>query len=312
MKNKFLKVKLILIVLSIFVLRCSEDPTPSIFDFIEPSDKLPVERLFDFETKTTGVPYAVATDDAGVLYVSIDQKGIKKIIADSLVVFAPYSSNAPFFRSITMASDGKLYGIRTGIRGVYVIAENTAAATFLSSAQGVSDKLADIEFDKSNNILWAGGNVGELFSFTLDKSVKKFIRLAGNIKAMKIGFNNLYVALTDTFDNEVVWKFPVISKDSLGTGELLFNLTEKVDTVAEINEITLDQDGHVYLFTDKAGVEMIEIQTDKTYTEPYNGLFIGTTFSFAWGDSNIAYFTNILSGKTTDVWKIDMKKNKGQ
>lgn len=312
MKNKFTIANLTLILFSIFLLKCSEDPTPSIYDAVEPSEKLPVERYFNFDTKTTGVPYAVTTDDSGILYISIDQKGIKKIVADSLVTFAPYSSNAPFFKSLTMASDNKIYGIRTGIKGVYVIVENTAAATFLTSAQGISDKMTDIEFDKTNNVLWAGGIVGEIFSFTLDKNVKKFIRLTGSIKAMKVAFNNLYVALTDTSDNEVVWKFPIISKDSLGSGELYFNFTEKVNDVAEISEMSVDQDEHLYLYTNKSGIELVEIFPDKSYKEPYDGLFIGSVFSFAWGSSNYAYFINSISGSNADLWQINMKKNKGQ
>ncbi|MFZ1280128.1 MAG: hypothetical protein WAR59_04780 [Ignavibacteriaceae bacterium] len=312
MKRLFIYLtSIILLIGSALFVGCSEDATPSIYDVIKPSETLPMTKLYDFDSKTTGIPYAITVDDQGIVYVSIDKKGIKKIVSDTLAVFAPYSTNAPFFKSISMASDGKIYGVRTGIKGVYVVAENTGASTFVANSQGIADKLNDIDFDGSSNTLWSGGDTGIIYRITLDKNVKKFFT-SGNISAVKVTGNYLYIALSDTNSQEVVWKFPKVSVDSLGEGQLIFNLSANVDTLAKITDLGVSSDGDVYVCTNKQGKEMFVVHSDLTFEEFYNGLFVGTVFSFVWGNSTNAFFTNTLLSANTDVWKIDMKKNKAQ
>lgn len=297
---------------TIIINSCSDDPTPSIYDVIEPSGQLPVERYYNFDEKIKKeVPYGITVDAQGTVYVSINGQGIKKIVADTLAVYSPPASNAPFFKAMTVASDNNIYAVRGGVKGIYKVIENIAPAAFVASSQGIADNVNDIEFDKTRNIFWAGGNTGIIYRITLDKNIKKFTT-SGNITALKVGNNNLFVALRDTNDQEIVWKFPIISEDSLGEGDLYFNFTQKVNSVAKITDLAVDQDGYLYICTNTQSVAMYLVHPDKSYEEFYSGLIVGSIYSFAWGIDNNAYFTNILLDINTDIWKVDMKKNVSQ
>lgn len=293
---------------------CSEEPTASLYDVIEPPAPIPVDRHYNFDEKVKKeVPYGITVDPDGVVYVSLEGLGIKKITGDSLTNFAPKGPET-FFRAITYGSDSAVYAVRGGIRGIYRVAKNTTPAAFVSTSQGIADNVNDVEFVSSQNVLWAGGSSGILYRITLAKNVKKFESLVGlgTVNAIKVGNNNLFVALRDTNNRQLIWKFPVISEDSLGTGELFFNFSEKVDSIATITDIALDQDGDLYICTNKQSVAMYVVHSDKSYAEFLDGLINGTIYSFTWGINNYAYFTNILLNINTDVWKVDMKKLSAQ
>jgi hypothetical protein len=304
----------VLILLSTFLnIGCSEDPTASIYDVIQPSETIPVDRYYDCDDKKIPkeVPYGITADPQGVVYVSLSGLGIKKITGDSLTVFAPKGPET-FFRAITMASDSAIYAVRGGIKGIYKVVENTAPVAFVASSQGIADNVNDIEFDKTLGQFWAGGSTGILYSITFSKNVKKYLYLSGTINAVKSGNNNLYVAMRDTNNQEVVWKFPVVSVDSLGQGELFFNFTEKVDTVAKITDLAIAQDGDLFICTNQQSVALYVVHPDNTYGEFYDGLIDGSIYSFVWGLDQNAFFTNIKVNINTDVWKSDMKKLSAQ
>jgi hypothetical protein len=291
---------------------CSEDPTPSLYDVIEPAAPLPVDRLYNFDEKTKKeIPYGITVDPSGVVFVSLDAQGIKKITGDSLTAFAPKGPES-FFRAMTYGSDSAVYAVRGGIRGIYRVVKNTIPAAFVSTSQGIADNVNDVEFINSQNVLWAGGSSGLIYRITLAKNVKKFDYIKGTINAIKVGNGNFFAAMRDTNNNEVVWKFPVISQDSLGAGELFFNFTEKVDSVAKISDIAIGQNGELYICTNKQSIAMVVVNSDKTFSEFYDGLINGAIYSFAWGTNNYGYFTNILVEINTDVWKVDMKKLSAQ
>lgn len=298
-----------LLLTTLIINGCSEDPTPSIFDVIGPSPLLPVERYYNFDEKIKlEVPFGITVDAQGTVYVSLNGQGIKKIVADTLAVFSPHAANAPFFRALTLASDNNVYAVRGGIKGIYKVVENTAPAAFVASSQGIADNINDIEFVNSQNVFWAGGNTGIIYRITLDKNIKKFYYATGTINALKVGNNNLYIAMRDTNNQEVVWKFPVVSADSLSEGELFFNFTEKIDNVAKITDLALSADGDLYICTNKQSIAMYVVHPDNSYGEFYNGLIDGSIYSFFWGLDENAYFTNIKVDVNTDVWKVDMKK----
>ena len=309
MKKVTYNLLVVFIVLSAFIINgCSEDATPSIYEVVEPSAKLPVDRYYNFDEKTKKeVPFGITVDAQGVVYVSLSGQGIKKITGDSLTVFAPKGPET-FFRAITMGSDNAIYAVRGGIKGIYKVAENTNPAAFVASSQGIADNVNDVEFDKTLGQFWAGGSTGILYSITFSKNVKKYLYLSGTINAVKAGNNNLYVAMRDTNDQEVVWKFPIVSADSLGQGQLFFNFTEKVDTIAKINDLAVSTDGDLFVLTNKQSVAIYVIHPDNSYGEFYDGLIDGSIYSFVWGLDNNAYFTNIKVDVNTDVWKVDMKK----
>ena len=94
---------------------------------------------------------------------------------------------------MTFASDNSIYAVKR-IKGVYKVSENTNPVAFISSAQGVTDNINCINFDKTRNILWAGGSTGIVYRITLDKAVKKYT-INGNINSIKVVQNYLFLHL---------------------------------------------------------------------------------------------------------------------
>jgi len=296
----------------IFSISCAEDPTASIYDVIEPSEKLPVERFYNFDEKTKKeIPYGITVDAQGTVYVSLSGLGIKKITGDSLTIFAPKGPET-FFKAMTFGSDGAIYAVRGGIKGIYKIVENTAPAAFVASAQGIADNINDVEYASALDVFWAGGSTGILYRITPTKNIKRFTELAGNVNAIKYGNNNLYVALRDTNNQETIWKFPVLSSDSLGNGQMLLNFSQKIDSIAKITDIAVAEDGDVILCTNDKSIALYTLHPNLSFEELYNGLISGSIYSFVWGQNNLGYFTNILVDVNTDIYKIDLKKNKAQ
>jgi hypothetical protein len=150
-----------------------------------------------------------------------------------------------------------------------------------------------------------------VYRITIDKNIKRY-KISGNISAVKRGYDDLFVALRDTNNQELVWKFPIVSVDSLGSPELYFNYTQNVDTTARITDLALDQDGGLYICSNTQSIAIYLVRPDKSYSEFYDGLINGAIYSFVWGTNNFAYFTNILLNLNTDVWKVDMKKQSAQ
>ncbi|MFO7526945.1 MAG: hypothetical protein R6W68_15945 [Ignavibacteriaceae bacterium] len=296
---------------SFIVVSCDDDATPSIYEVIEPVGQLPVVMYFNFDEKTTGVPYAVTSNADNQVFVSVSGQGVKRIVKgatkDSLASFAPKGAET-FFNSMTYASNSKIYATRR-VRGLVEVTENSAPVTFVASGQGIEDNLNDVEFDHFKNVLWSGGNTGVIYSITLEKSVKKFYEISGNISTIKPTENHLYVALRDTNDQELVWKFPIISSDSIGTGELFFNFTQAVDTLARIIDIAVAEDGEVYIFSNVQANAVTSVRSADAFEKAFSGLIAGPAYSFGWGGDNYGYFTSVISGINSDVWRIDMKKN---
>lgn len=112
----------------------------------------------------------------------------------------------------------------------------------------------------------------------------------------------------------MVWKYPVVSSDSLGAGEL-FLITPKNWSTWKIIDIAISEDGSLYIFSNIQWTnpsinfgEIHRVNSSNSYEELYNGLISGSFYSFCWGLDQNAYFSNIIVGANTDVYKIDMKK----
>lgn len=267
---------------------------------------------FDSE-KLSEYPYAICTDPQENLYVSLSKLGVKKILPSVFPYFdfAP-KGNETFFRAITYASDNALYAVTGGVRGIYKIVEGTKPAAFVTSAQGISDNINDVEFDSHRNIIWAGGDKGNIYSITLDKNVKKF-NINGIVSALRVAGNDLFVA-TRTDNEEIVWRVPIVNADSLGTAEQYFNFSTSINIALKIADIVLSEDGDLYIGTDATSDPIYVVHQDKSFEVFYPGLIDSKVYSFSWGYGNILYMTNIDLNSdnnyvNTTLLKIDMQKS---
>lgn len=262
-------------------------------------------EFYPFDPKTTGVPYALTVDNSENVYVSLKDLGIKKI--DTQGEMTSYAPKGPetFFRSITFASDNSIYAVRGGVRGVYKVTENTAPAAFVATSQGISDNVNSICFDKTRNVLWAGGNTGNVYRITLAKNVKKFT-VDGTINAMRIAGNSLYIA--STTDKEVIWKMNILSADSLETPELYFDFSTQISSSQKIADFVVAQDGDIYIGTDKGSDPIYRVASNKSFEVLYPGIINSAVYSMTWGNGNFVYMTNIVDAVNTTILKIDMQK----
>lgn len=268
--------------------------------------KAAVTELYPFNPALSEFPYAITIDESENVYVSLSSKGTKKIDPQGNISdFATGTTATAFFTSMTFASDNSIYAVKR-IKGVYKVSENAAPVAFISSAQGVTDNINSINFDKTRNVLWAGGSTGIIYRVTLDKSVKKY-NINGNINSLKVVQNDLFIASTSD-NKEIIWKVPIISVDSLGIPELYFDVSSKIDSVIKVIDIVAAQDGDLYIGTNKDADPIYVIHPNLSYEVFYPGILNSAVYSLVWGNDKYIYMTNAVNNVNKTILKIDMQK----
>ncbi len=267
-----------------------------------------VEEYYPFDQSNGESPYAITMDEQENLYVILSGKGTKKIDPQgNLTDYAPHGAAAPFFISMAIASDNAIYGVKGGVKGLFRISEGVGPAAFVSSVQGIADNINAVTFDKTRDVLWAGGQTGIVYSITLSKNVKKFA-VSGKIISLKVANNALFIAATSNND-EVIWRMPIISADSLGEAELYFNFTVSIGTNLKIVDFICAEDGDIYIGTSALKDPLYVIHPDKSFNVFYPDLIDSTPYSMVWGNGKFAYFSNIVNLQNKTVLRIGMQKN---
>ncbi|MFA6981270.1 MAG: IPT/TIG domain-containing protein [Ignavibacteriaceae bacterium] len=221
------------------------------------------------EFKFNDTPYSLTYDKLGNAYVSyqVDSigTGVKKIAPDGTMTdFAPKGAETSW-SSMKFGQSGDLYAVR-GVKGIFKIAPNLAAATWVSSANGIGT-IMDFDFDQNGN-MWAAGNNASIYRATQTKNVKPFAFNA-NIRSVRVFNNYLYVGGAKN-GVEGVWRFEIINSDSLGIAEEYYNYAATYPT-GTIRGITFSADGDLYIGTD--GVEMIvKVRPDKSSQVLFSGV----------------------------------------
>ncbi|MCK9425585.1 MAG: IPT/TIG domain-containing protein [Ignavibacteriaceae bacterium] len=240
------------------------------------------------EFKFNDTPYSLTYDKFGNAYISytVDSAGtgVKKIAPDGTMTdFAPKGAETSW-SCMKFGQSGDLYAAR-GVKGIFKIAPNTIAATWVSSANGVGT-ITDFDFDQ-NGIMWAAGNNVSLYRVTQAKNVKAFAFNA-NIRSVRVFNNYLYVGCSKD-GAEGVWRFAIINSDSLGIAEEYYNYAATYPT-GTIRGITFSADGDLYIGTD--GVEMIvKVRPDKSSQVLFSGVLNPSNKckfnSFFWRGSDV-------------------------
>lgn len=240
------------------------------------------------EFKFNDTPYSLTYDKLGDVYVSytVDSigTGIKKIAPDGTVTdFAPKGAET-YWTCLKFGQSGDLYAAR-GVRGIFKIAQNALAATWVSSANGIGT-ISDFDFDQ-NGMMWAAGNNASIYRVNQTKNVKPFAFNA-NIRSVRVFNNYLYVGGAKN-GVEGVWRFQIINSDSLGISEEYYDYTATYPT-GTIRGITFSADGDLYIGTD--GVELIvKVKPDKSSQILFSGVLNPSNKckfnSFVWRSGDI-------------------------
>lgn len=256
-------------------------------------------------------PYGIACDRDGNVYVALTSggigAGIKKITpAGVRSDYAP-SGGITIFSALKMGPGGYLYASRS-LRALYRIAPGGGTpAIWLAPASGIGP-VYDFDFDAQGNI-WGGGNDVAIYRVKPDpdKSVKAFA-FTGNVRSVRVYNGYVYLAATtDTVDN--IWRFRIISSDSLGPAENYFNFSAKYGvTGAGAYAITFSSDGEMYVGTDGPD-GIILVHPDKSWEPFYPGLLIRQAYLFAWGAGSELYYIRKGAVASHTIIRINTQKS---
>ena len=263
------------------------------------------------------VPYGIACDTAGNVYVSLIARGVgagvKKITPDGVRSdFSPaFSSSVNKWNGMKVGSGGFMYALaRNAIFRIPMAGGNAAAwAANVIPNPGLAN---DLDFDASGNI-WVGGSGSTVFSRVRvsDKNVKSF-PFNGDVRSVRVYDGYVYLgALLDSVEG--VWRFRIVSPDSIGAREEYFNLTSVYGAgKGSVYAVTFAADGDMYLGTDHA--DGIRVVHPSKNSEPlYPGVLQPRSLSFAWGTGPYLYVSrnggvvNSVS-VANSVVKINMQK----
>ncbi len=235
--------------------------------------------------KTSDETYGVAIDAAGGVYASTLSGGVgigvKRYNGDGTRAdYSPVmSSSVNLWTSMKFGPGGILYTVARN--AVFRIpAGGGAAAQWLRVT--AAKALTDIDFDANNN-LWACGT-GNTSIFRIrpaDTNVKTF-PCVGDMRAVRVYAGYVYVGgLRDSVER--VFRYPIVTPDSLGPEETYFNL----GNVYGVNKggifaLTFNTDGDMYLGTDNIeGIRLVHAGgSSEAY---YPGVILPKNISFAWG-----------------------------
>lgn len=271
----------------------------------------PIEEYYKFDPLLDELPWSLTFDDAGNMYVSVDNKGVKKITPDrNLSDFVPDGTESKWF---TMRIDqaNSIYASKN-LRGIWKINEGVAPpnAPWVATATGTF--LADFDFDNNLN-LWAVGANSSIFKIKQDQSITTY-PFSANLRAVRYFDNYLYVAgIKDGVEG--VWRLPVDANGDLGSEELYFNFSNNYAN-GRIKVMTFAADGDLYLGTDKGRNPIVLVRSDGTFEELYPGIIDAKSIeSMYWPGGTFMYLTrlqevdadgNVL--KTQTVFQVEMLK----
>jgi hypothetical protein len=253
--------------------------------------------------------FGIACDTAGNVYVSLTTSasaalGTWKIAPDGSRQTQAYSvtPNVTKWSGLKMGPGGVLYAARQVVALYRIPAGGGPGVPWSTPGLGF---INDFDFDQSLNI-WAGGNGTGIYRITPAGAVKKFAFVA-NVRTVRVFSGAVYAGgLVDTVEG--VWKFPIVSSDSLGPGQLYYNNTAHYGGVSQpLYAVTFSSDGDMYVGTD--GADGILIVHPGGAVEPlYPGLVSPTSIAFAWGKGSDLYVSRQGTVTTHRIIRINTLK----
>jgi hypothetical protein len=224
-------------------------------------------------------PWAITTDAGGNLYVSFQSDSIRKYSPAGVRTGYASGGGATKWSAMKFGPDGSLYMLRIQ-RAIFVVPPGGGAPSIWTQIPGTS--LYDLDFDTQGN-MWVGGNNTSIYRIKSDLTVKSFV-FDGNIRSIKVFKNYLYCGGTINADgSERVVRFPIVSADSLGPQQDVFNLTTSPlgGTGLSVLAVTGSSGGDVFVGTNAANPVILVHPTGSA--EPlYPGVMSPAIHVFAW------------------------------
>ena len=259
-------------------------------------------------------PFGVTTDKYGNIYfcmVSLDgSQGIKRLTTDGILEdFSPKKGES-YYTDLKYGADDRIYGTWMPLkRAVFANAEGESAA-----AIPVPDNNANLfalDFDNNLNI-WTGGLGDKIYRITPDGSDVKSFLFEPQINSIRFYNGDLYVAaILDS--NETIWRFPIVSSDSLGAAEEYFNVSDNLPGYS-VNTITFTSDGRLLMGTNAELFDensLVVVSSSGIVDEWYPGVISGPVLNLAWDTGVYLYYVRgeVDEGDTQSqtILRVNMK-----
>jgi hypothetical protein len=251
-------------------------------------------------------PFGMTVDIAGNVYVSVLSGGVR----DSVYKITPDGVRTGF--SIGLSSAVPRWGaMRVGPGFIYVTARNAIfripiaggnAAGYQANLGPATSAVNDLDFDQQGN-LWTAGTSGLIFRITptTPPTVKSF-SFPAETRSVRVFNSHLYAGgLTLPDSVEKVVRFPIVSADSLGPREDVFNFSSTYPG-ARILAVTFALTGEMFIGTDSSGGSIVMVRPDGSSEKFYPGILSGQSITLAYGTGVDLYVSR--SGATNAAKKV--------
>lgn len=227
--------------------------------------------------------FAIASDDAGNLYVSLFANnasvGIKRI---SLTGERSDYIETPFpWGGLAFDDAGQLYGVRN-VRAIFRFPAGGGAQETWAVISDRSVRLTAITLDAAGNV-WAGGPNANLYRITPDATISEF-PFEATVRDLAVFGGHLYAA-AEIDGTSAIYRFP-LTADGLGAQETFFAFEDTFDATALALAFTAA--GDLIVGSDAAD-PLVLITPDGSGAALFPGVLSPTAAALAWSEGTRLY-----------------------
>lgn len=264
---------------------------------------LPLTPAFESfgDIGTTEVPYGIAADPDGTLYVSLEREGTSV----GIIEIAPDGTRSPFFAStfpwaaLARSSDA-LYGVRR-VRAVFSLPEG-GSQTVLSAFQPASLLLSTIAAS-ADGAIYVGGNAPSLYWVDADGTAAQ-ADFPTNIRALAVAGGTLYaVGAGAAGSGDQVYAVALAGDGTPGAPEILATLP------AVGTALAVAADGTLFAALDRVADPIVTVAPGGQVEVLYPDVLAGPITSLAYGAGTQLYATReAADGEAADILRVETRR----
>lgn len=251
----------------------------------------------------SNVAYAIAVDNNGNIYVSIEGNVIKKIDAAGKTT---HFADVTFLKASSMK-----FGPNNNIYASYAAGRNKKIATITpdgteTAIVSVPNAPEDFDFDAAGNIWVTGGS--EVYVVKSDNSITSVKTFPVPLKSVRVFNNYLYVSEKSTGLTKI-WRAE-IQGETLGAEEMVFDVAS-IEFLAGrvVNTFTFSEDGKYFFGTNYSDAIVIHNPEGNSNSVLYTELIGPDVVALTWSKDFIYAVQQTGSATSSNVLKIKMFEN---